>query len=215
MDRLEDGQIADASMAMQQLAAQAAFLSEDLLVQLLENGQSTLCYDGQNFFDTDHPTDIDAVTGTQRNYHASGLALDATNLNTVLTAMMGYRGENGRPMRVVPNLLIVPPALYKTAVDLVEVKTVTNGGENSFESKYNLRVVVLKRAASATRWWVADTQSPGPKPAILQVRKAPTFVAKTAPSDEAMFLHNEAQFGVDARMGLGPGLWQRIYSASA
>lgn len=215
LDRLADGQIADAQMAMSSLAQEAAMLPEDLLVALLEGGQAVVGYDGQFLFDTDHPTNIDSVTGTQRNYYASGLALDATNLNTAIVTMMGYRAENGRPLRSNPNLLIVPPALYKTALDLVEAKTLSAGGENTYASKFNLKVVVLQRATSATRWWLVDTQSPGPKPFILQRRLGTRFVSRTSPNDSNVFEQNEAQWGVDARLGMGPGLWFRIFSAQA
>lgn len=214
VDRLNDGQIADASSAASMLAQRAARLPEDLLIDLLENGQSRLCYDGQFLFDTDHPTDIDAV-GTQRNYYASGLALDATNLNTALTAMAGFKGEDGMPLGVDPNILLVPSALYKTALDLVEARTVATGGENTYESKFNLRVVKLRRAASATRWWLIDTQSPGPKAFILQNREAPSMVAMTAPDSPAVFYNNNFEWGVKARYGMGPGLWHRVFSAAA
>lgn len=40
---------------------------DELLFSLLKNGFSTLCYDGQFFFDTDHPVEIDQQSTTVAN----------------------------------------------------------------------------------------------------------------------------------------------------
>lgn len=212
-DDLLDGQIADSLSAMEQLATGAARLEEDLFLEVLENGQNLTCITGQNLFDTDHPIDFDAA-GTQRNYYASGLALDATNLATAVAAMKGFKGENGRPMGRRPNILLVPSALEKTARELVEAQTVTNGGENVL-SNYGLKVVVWERLSSATRWFLMDTQGPGARGILVQRRQAPRFVSKTAPSDENVFWRASYVYGVDARAAAAPGNPFRIFSAAA
>lgn len=58
---------------MVQLAGQsAAELPDDLVFSLLKKGKSTLCYDGQNFFDTDHPV-YENVDGTGSNQTQSNI----------------------------------------------------------------------------------------------------------------------------------------------
>jgi len=49
--------------------------------ETVEAGVSSLCYDGQNFFDTDHE---EGDSGVQSNYSASGAALSETSLETIL-----------------------------------------------------------------------------------------------------------------------------------
>lgn len=63
-----------------------------LLAEVIEgNG---LCYDGQNFFDTDHS---EGASGTQSNYQASSYALALDKTKLVVTAMRGFKDDTGAP----------------------------------------------------------------------------------------------------------------------
>ncbi|KAA6404508.1 Mu-like prophage major head subunit gpT family protein [Candidatus Tokpelaia sp.] len=54
-DNIEDDQLGFFSTAVAQLAQDAASFPDQLIFPLFKNGDKTLCYDGQSFFDTDHP----------------------------------------------------------------------------------------------------------------------------------------------------------------
>lgn len=64
---IEDDQVGLFRPMVQQAGQSAAELPDDEVFALLKAGKSTLCYDGQNFFDTDHPVfqHVDG-TGTQK-----------------------------------------------------------------------------------------------------------------------------------------------------
>lgn len=218
---IADGMLADAVMAMEQLVMVANRLPDDLLLALMEGGQSAavagLAYDGQFYYDTDHPTDIDLVTGTQRNYYASGLALDSTNLKAAIAAVQSFKGENGMPLGVGQNglTLTVPPGLWGAALDAAEAKTVSAGGENIIATKLNVKPVQWARLSSSTRWFLHDLSSPGPKPYIYQERMKAQYVSKTAPTDDNLFFDKQYIWGVDARVGAGYGLWFKAFSAQS
>jgi phage major head subunit gpT-like protein len=99
--------------SLNKLGRQARKHTDDLIVSLLQNGQTSLCYDGQYFFDTDHPA-VKGASGSQVNYSASGMPLTRANVAAVRATMMSYTGDDGRPLGVRPNMLIVPPALEDT-----------------------------------------------------------------------------------------------------
>ncbi|MCQ9121262.1 head protein [Rodentibacter pneumotropicus] len=63
---IEDDQVGLFSPMVKQMGQSAAELPDDLVFSLLKQGKSTLCYDGQNFFDDDHPVyaEVDG-TGAQ------------------------------------------------------------------------------------------------------------------------------------------------------
>ncbi|MGL4442646.1 MAG: Mu-like prophage major head subunit gpT family protein [Alsobacter sp.] len=219
-DRLDDGQVADAQFAMGEIARSAAQLPDDLLLALLEGGQASsvggLAYDGQFFYDTDHPVNLDS-TGTQRNYYASALALDATNIKSAIALMQAYKNEANRPLGIGdsgPLTVLVSPSQWGALLDAVDAKTVSTGGENILSTKYNIRPIKWARLSSATRWFIFDLSSPGPKPFILQRRRNPTFVSKTAGSDPNVFERNEYVWGADCRMGAGYGMWFKAFSAA-
>lgn len=66
---IEDDQYGIYSPMMTEMGRAAAAHPDQLVFGLLKNGASTLCYDGQNFFDTDHPVlAADGSTVTQSNW---------------------------------------------------------------------------------------------------------------------------------------------------
>ena len=85
----------------------------------LNGGDSTtygLCYDGQEFIDSDH-VDKGAEYQTAQDNEFT-LALDATNFNTVFAASENYKDDRGEPCGFNYNLLVVPPALRKEAFNI-------------------------------------------------------------------------------------------------
>lgn len=67
-DDIEDDQIGIYAPLMQEMGRAAATHPDKLVFELLKNGDSTNCYDGQYFFDTDHPVYPNADgTGTPVN----------------------------------------------------------------------------------------------------------------------------------------------------
>lgn len=70
---IEDDQYGIYSPMMSEMGRAAAAHPDQLGFQLLKNGAATLCYDGQNFFDTDHPViAADGSIITQANWDNNG-----------------------------------------------------------------------------------------------------------------------------------------------
>lgn len=66
---IEDDQYGVYTPMMKELGLAAGEHPDELVFGLLKNGASTLCYDGQNFFDTDHPVlDKDGKAQSQSNW---------------------------------------------------------------------------------------------------------------------------------------------------
>lgn len=225
-DKLEDSPmsaVADAGLRMELFLEAARKLDDDLLFNaavaapaagqvggLLAGGASTVCYDGQFFFDTDHPTDLDA-TGTQSNLEAAAFALTGPNFATARARMMAYKGENGRPLGIMPNLLVVPPALENTAHGIVTAIYGSSGASNVQVGQAKVEVVPELAALSDTTWYLFDTLSPGPKPFILQNRSPLKMVFRGSETDGPVFERNALQWGIDRRVGAGYGIWQKAF----
>lgn len=75
---IEDDQVGLFRPMVQQAGQSAAELPDDLVFSLLKAGKSTLCYDGQNFFDTDHPV--------YANVDGTGSVSNQKNITTGKTA---------------------------------------------------------------------------------------------------------------------------------
>ncbi|WP_323780140.1 Mu-like prophage major head subunit gpT family protein [Thalassovita sp.] len=182
--------------------------NKDMLVfELLKSGFATTCYDGQYFFDTDHPvldaageeasvanTDggsgtpwflldvnralkpvifqvrkddefvpMDDLTsgnvfrnkefeyGVDARYNAgfgfwqfawgSKQTLDAAHYATARAALTGMKGDHGRPLGLMPNLLVVPPALESAGRKLLNSENGSGGETNEWKGTAELLVV--------------------------------------------------------------------------
>lgn len=181
---------------------------ERLIWGLLKDGFATNCYDGQFFFDTDHPVldadgaaqsvantdggagagwflldvgrvlkpiilqvrrdfgDIvakDKVTDDNvfdRNEFVYGVdarlnvgyglwqqawgskqALSAANYAAARAALMGMKGDYGRPLGIMPNLLVVPPSLESAGRKILNSEYAAGGETNEWKGTAELLVV--------------------------------------------------------------------------
>lgn len=224
--KVEDDQWRTLAFTLTQgLAFNARKTYDILMAKTLVAGTTTLCADGGYFFSTTHPINKyvgDVTAANQSNYSASGLALTHDNYATVRATMMGYKGEGGVPLGVMPDTLLVPPLLEARARLIAEAsftgiatqagQTVAGSTENIW--KGSCRVVVAPELAGAdTTWYLLDTKSRGISPLIIQERQAPRFVNLTAPNDNHVFMNNEFLYGVDMRGATALSMWWMAYKA--
>lgn len=198
----------------QALGEAAKLWPDDMLLTALEAGDGALCYDGQYFFDTDHPVNLyDAAMGTQANL-LTGSALTQTTYYAAKAAMQKLKSESGERMGIIPDVLIVPPALEKTAKEIIKADTIaqvfgsnTAAAAPSNVSKGDVDLMVWERLTSDTTWYLACTKKPI-KPFVFQQRKAPEFIDKGSdPRDEDRFNRKQYVYGADSRGNLGYSLW--------
>ena len=167
-----------------------------LVFEALKTGFDNPCFDGQNFFDTDHPVMEDGEETSVSNMQAgagpawfllcttkpvkpliyqdreeaelivhddpdssdhvfmkdeflygtrsrgaagytywqlafgSKAELTAENFQAARQAMASLKGDKGRPLNIVANLLVVPPELETAADEIVKVKRTDGGKDN-------------------------------------------------------------------------------------
>ena len=84
--------------------------------QVLNGGDGATygaCYDGSDLFDNDHVDDGAAYQTSQDNENALALSLD--NFETVKVAADLFLDDQGEYVQNIFDLLVVPPALERTA----------------------------------------------------------------------------------------------------
>lgn len=197
------------------MAQEAGFSAKQLPDELdadLKNGAFTsLCFDGQYFYDTDHPVG-DGAGGTSSVANkitavlsAATLALLEASYGALRHAVMNFKDDEGRPLGLVPNLLEVPPALEGVANIIAYADKLVDNSPNPY--KGTCTVKVNPRLTSATAYMLHVTNRPL-KPFIYQERKAPVFVQQTTADSDDVFMRKEFKFGCEARAAGGYGLWQ-------
>ena len=211
LEDFEDDQLGFHRAMIEQIGEQAALWRDDLVYAALLAGGSDPAYDGVAFFSNSH-----SLGGNTIDNLFASTALTADNYNAVLSAMADYVGEDGRSLRVMPNLLVVPPALQRTAREIVEAtqRSVVHGANTAANVIDNVMrgtakvLVANDLAASAggsdTTWYLMDV-SRAVKPFVFAERKAPKFDQFTEGSEHA-FKNDEVLYGCRARgvAGYGP-----------
>ncbi|WP_224825600.1 Mu-like prophage major head subunit gpT family protein [Cognatishimia sp. MH4019] len=200
-EAIEDDQLGTYSMAIKGMATAAAEHPEELVFDALKEGFNVTCFDGQNFFDTDHPVMVDGEEVSVSNMQAgagptwyllctvkavkpiiyqeriaaeletkddasnsdhvflkdeylygvrsrgaagytfwqlafaSKAPLTAANFKAARQAMASLKGDQGRPLNIVPNLLVIPPELETEAEEILKVKRTDGGKDNPHYGK--------------------------------------------------------------------------------
>jgi phage major head subunit gpT-like protein len=108
---IEDDKFGLLTPVAQQLGLNAARLPDQLVATLLKAGHTTICYDGQNFFDSAHPdyTSTGAAT-TNKNYDSgSSPVWYMFDTRQVIRAVIFQRR---RPFQVVPQFSMTDPQVF-------------------------------------------------------------------------------------------------------
>ncbi len=195
---IEDDQLGIYNPIVAELGRAAKQHPDKLIADLMAAGFSTVCYDGQYFFDTDHEVGGANVSNTgggsgtawylldttraikpfvfQRRTMAqlvrqdrpddehvfmrkkfrygvdyrgaagyglwqlaygSKQTLNASNYAAARTAMMGFKNDDGVPLGIRPNLLVVPPSLEAAAKEILLAEMVL-GDATAGGSKTNI-----------------------------------------------------------------------------
>lgn len=205
-DDVEDDSYGVYTPLIANLGQDAKTHPDELVFALLAAGFTGVCYDGQYFFDTDHPV-LDAAgvaqsvsnhgggSGTpwfllctnrmvkpiifqdRKGYkfvsmtnetdenvfnskkfvygvdarcnvgyglwqmaYGSKATLDATSYAAARAAIMSFKGDNGKPLGLVPDLLVVPPSLEGTGLSLLQAEKNANGADNIYRNTAKLLV---------------------------------------------------------------------------
>lgn len=206
-DDIEDDNVGIYAPMFTEIGRATSAFPEELLWPLLSAGFTSLCYDGQFFFDVDHPVldaagtaqsvsntgggagtawflidatramkpliyqtrrafemvrmdaATDEVVFNRKEYrygvegrsnagygfwqlaYGSRQALDATTYAAARAAMLGLRGDYGRPLGITPSLLVVPPSLESAGRGILEAERNAAGATNIWRNTADLMVV--------------------------------------------------------------------------
>lgn len=215
---IEDDKFGQIKLRIQQMGFNASKFQAKTIFAALAAGATSLCYDGQYFFDTDH---VSGNSGTQSNKGTA--ALSQASLDTAIATMAALKDDQGEPLGIIPDTLWVPPALWKTGLELCDspiavVKvgdgtagsgaTAATGISNVWAGKLTCKMSPY--LTDTTDWFLVCSTWPI-KPLIWQDRVPVEFAALEGNSDNG-FMRDQYMYGTRMRGAAGYGLWQLAYA---
>jgi phage major head subunit gpT-like protein len=200
-DEIEDDRLGLYAARFELMGFQVKKWPDQLAKEALQAGATATTFDGSPFFSASH--NLNAAGNQSNNFTAT--PLNAANYDTVRTAMMSYTDSSGEMLGVNPRLLVVPPQLAKTAMDIVSAQFLAGGATNVLAGSAEV-LVIPELGNQPTTWYLMDDSMPI-KPLVFQQRQAPEFAQQTDPNSDAVFHQDMYYFGVRARGAVGYGLW--------
>ncbi len=202
--------------AMGQAAAEFGI---DLAVDVINDGESTLCYTGQNLFDTAHQ--VLNETAWSNLMTGTGATLDEiyADFKTTYSAIINLPDINGNKFwRGQRKVTILCPIglfwIFKKLRDHDQVVISSTLQENEIKGMFDIEV--LAGLSDANDWFMAVADHPTKKGLIHQevgtweaVKTGKPGKSDVISDDEYDF--REFKFGVELNSGMGPGLPQALF----
>lgn len=197
-----------------------------LLSTLLVNGPSTVCYDGQYYFDTDHS---EGSSGSQSNditvdistlpaeSHGTVTAPSKEEMQQAILAgiaqMLALKDNQGEPVNENASafLVIVPPSLYLTAA--AAISTVVNGAlsQNLNPNQVAGMSISVQMNARLTTWTdsFAIFRTDSPLKGLIRQSETEAVLKIKDENSEFAFDNDAIQIGLDSWRNVGYGDWKR------
>lgn len=201
---IDDSKVATKDALVTALGNRAALFPDQLVFDLLKaNG---LCYDGQNFFDTDHS---EGLSGTQSN-DLTGTGVDEASYLAAKVALATFKDDAGEVM--YPSIgkpLVLTRPQEEVAAKKLFAATLTNNNSNVLEGDAD--VLSSSRLTTAKQFYVLNV-SQGLLPLIYQERE---FIpmeydggTATQEGSHERFMRRRLLFGPYIRANAGYGDWR-------
>ncbi len=229
-EKVEDDQLGMYSIQAQQIGYDSAMHPDSLVFPLLMKGFTELCYDGQYFFDEDHPmgdithsnvqletpasptpTDYASVSSGDPvdNSGELTITLSSTELDRDVTTETAT--DEGWTIDVAGKTADVVSFNNATA-ELVVTGGTLVAADVTTDTAITIKGFETLPSVAREPWFLLDNSKPL-RGLIFQPRRPFKFTQLNDPNQTFVFLNNEYAMGVDGRSNAGYGLWQFAFAS--
>lgn len=198
-DNIEDDTYGVFTPMFSNMGECAAQHPDEQVFTVLKSGFENKCYDSKSFFSAEHPVGKNKVSNLLED------TLSMESYGKARAMMMSFQGDKGKSLKLIPDLLVVPPQLEAVAKRILEAEQI-EGTSNIYYKTAEI-LVEPNLSDQPTQWYLLCTKR-ALKPIIYQERKKIQFVNLTNETDENVFYKNKYLYGADGRNNTGYGFWQ-------
>jgi phage major head subunit gpT-like protein len=193
-----------------------------LLSALLIAAESSVCYDGQYFFDTDH---VEDDSGSQSNDLTSDIttttAPTAGEMETAILksieAILGFKDNQGEPMNEGARMfeVMVPVPFMSAAAGAIGSQIIVDSSTSRTNRILTLGSLggfqVALRVNPRLTWTTkfATFRADGQTKALIRQEEEGVTMTAIAEGSELEFKERKHHYGVKAIRNVGYGYWQR------
>lgn len=189
-----------------------------LVSALIVAAESTVCYDGQYFFDTDHS---EGDSGTQDNdisYNVTtttaptAAEMEAAILNAV-ASILGFKDDQAEPMNEGANSfrVMVPVPFMGAAAAALKNPVIVDGSGSRTNTIVNIGGFSFALDVNPRLTWTtkfAVFRADGNTKPFIRQEETEVQVDAVAEGSELEFNENKHRYGVKASRNAGYGYWQ-------
>jgi hypothetical protein len=166
---------------------------DNTITGVVTDPSGDLIYDGKPFFaasGNNHP----AKDGSTYYNSLGALNLSAANIETAYTLMTttNNRNERGEIIQIMPDTLLIPPALHFSAKTILESELLPGGANNDKNVVQNLVQPIEWQYLTDTNAWILGKRQKGLK---FYERKAPVIDFYQDEKDKKFYATIDTRFG--------------------
>ena len=218
MDEIRRDKTGQVMLRVRELAERANSHWASLLSALIIAGESTACYDGQYFFDTDHS---EGDSGSQSNDITNDITTTTaptagelqTSILLATQAILGFKDDVGEPMNEnAREFLVMVPVPYLGAAAAALGATVISQTSNNIMALGSLGGFTYKMAVNPRLTWttkLALFRTDGAVSALIRQEEEPIKITALGDGSEEEFKNDRHLYGVKANRNVGYGYWQK------
>lgn len=191
-----------------------------LLSTLIINGESTVCYDGQNFFDTDH---FEGDSGEQSNditYDSTSTTAPTTDemkkaIMAGVEKILGFVDDQNEPMNedATDFVVMIPLSFMQPTMEALGAQII-NSTSNILMASGNLAGFTVKFATNTriSKDWTtkfAIFRTDGDVSAFIRQEQEGLQMKAIAEGSELEFEKRVHHYGIELMRNVGYGYWQK------
>lgn len=193
-----------------------------LLSQLIIDGESSLCYDGQYFFDTDHS---EGDSGTQSNditYDVTTTTAPTagemeTAILKAIQQIIGFKDDQGEPMNEnAQKFLVMVPVPFMSAAAAALGSTIiidaSTSRSNTIQVLSSMAGFQVGLAINPRLTWTTELavfRADGSVSPFIRQEEEDIQVEAIAEGSEEEFKNKRHLYGIHAIRNVGYGYWQK------
>ena len=192
---------------IRQLGQEAGRHPGELILSLFVD--NPVAFDGVVFFE--NTREIGDSGNIDNILAGTGVTVAAfqTDLGVARAAMRKFKDDEGRPMNVIGNIIVVPPDLEQVVYQALnanqgDIRQQVIPGDQAATQGRGYTVVVDPFLTDVNDWYLCHDGGPTARPFVWQEEKAPEILADTDPNSREAIKSRSFLYSAYGRYNVGP-----------